>query len=333
MYKIVFSVPVHENPEVVFDLILNYKYFNPDCAIVLHLARNFNYTNSRYNEQKFLKKLEELKDVYVNPEHVRTGFGDIIQAHISNFEYINKIAEFEYISLGASNDLFIKKGLYDFINNWKAGLKIYSIDEDKTWMAAYKARRDMELKYMIQEVGGNIEKIYRSQVEGAFFQKNVFSKLSSIINQYYDYKAVPLDKLYAREEVYFSTLINYIIPKNNIYFDNITYNAEESATWTVYKKDIDNLIKNKVPYYCVKRIERELNNPIRSYIREQVGDYRQSLLQLCENAEKYDELKLNSFESEKRKIDKRKEGVEKLKNFVKLIKPVRDIIGYYKKKA
>lgn len=42
-YKICLSLPVHENPECVVDLLYNIKKCIPEAAVVVHVARQFSF--------------------------------------------------------------------------------------------------------------------------------------------------------------------------------------------------------------------------------------------------------------------------------------------------
>lgn len=84
-YRILFSIPVHEKPEVVLDQINNFLHFNPDCCIVLHISSGFRFDSDHISEDGFFSALGDIDRVYVNPNRLRSGLEDIIQCHISNF--------------------------------------------------------------------------------------------------------------------------------------------------------------------------------------------------------------------------------------------------------
>ncbi|SFF09241.1 hypothetical protein [Trichococcus pasteurii] len=332
MIRNIFSIPVHEKPEVVIDQIMNYKYYNQGCGIVLHLSKNFQYTGSQYNENTFFEVLEHLDNVFINPRHVRTGFGDIIQAHLSNFEYVCSVTDFEYFSLGASNDLFIKEGLNDFMVEWKAGLKIIPVDIDVTWMAAYKAKSDTDLLNMLASLNGTVNDIKRSQVEGAFFDKKLFSQIANIVNNSYDFNDINENQLYAREEVYFPTIVQFLISDKEIYTDNYTYNATNSASWTIYLDDIDRIITSKNNYFCIKRISRDINNPIRSYVRDYLGEYTNKVQVYISGVKKISCEEIMLYEKKQKIIDSKGAIIEIFKKLIKKNKFIRDYIGKTKKK-
>lgn len=123
MYDIVFSIPVHEKLDVVLDQIYNINFFNKNCAVVLHISQTFNYEGSLLTREKFDKIVAQLGNVYINPDSLRTGAFDIIQAHISNFYYMNQTEDFLYFSMLSSNELFIKPGLFSHISDYDCGIE------------------------------------------------------------------------------------------------------------------------------------------------------------------------------------------------------------------
>ena len=99
MYTICFSIPVHEKLEVVLDQCYNIHYYNPKSAIILHFSSGFNYSGSAIKKEEFEKIVEGLGYVYINPKSVRTNLYDIIQAHLSNFNYARNEIEFSFFTL------------------------------------------------------------------------------------------------------------------------------------------------------------------------------------------------------------------------------------------
>ncbi|MBR1858812.1 MAG: hypothetical protein IJ797_04885, partial [Selenomonadaceae bacterium] len=108
MINIMISIPVHEKTEVVIDQIVNYKHFCPNCGIVLHISKSFDYENSFHTEREFHSILGMFENVFINPHHLDTSYADIVHTHVSNFDYISQLIDFEYFALGSSNDLFVR---------------------------------------------------------------------------------------------------------------------------------------------------------------------------------------------------------------------------------
>lgn len=268
-YKIVFSIPIHEKFEVVLDQILNFFHFNQDCAIVYHLSQGFNYKESLLSKDDFLDAISKIGNVFINPESVRTGGADIIQAHLSNFRYINSFLDFDFFSLCASNELFIKEGLYEYITPFDCGLEFLNIHatEQKDWVPGLQALKDIELKGFIENNGG--DSIFGSHVEGSFYKKELFAKIVDEIDSFYDYRKMPY--AYPREEIYFSSVVYLIDKKQPL---NILKNGLFS--WSRWKSLMDlkvwvwdvKSLQKRSEVYSLKRVDRHINANLRMYMRK-----------------------------------------------------------------
>lgn len=264
-YNIIFSIPIHEKLEVVLDQVYNFKCFNPKSAIVFHISKGFNYQDSHITKSRFEEEIKQIGDVYINPESVRTGFADIIQAHISNFKYISSILDFDYFSLCASNELFVKRGLYEHINIYDCGLEKKSIEN-----CIFK-QSIIEDTDLAKYTKGDYSKIFFSHVEGTFYNKTIFSTIISKITDFYDYNC--MQSAYPREEVYFSTILwsdeefrKDVRVLEDALFTYVPWNRKNGKI-DVRIREIKKILKKDSPFYSVKRVRRSLNDYVRSYVR------------------------------------------------------------------
>lgn len=274
MYNLMFSIPIHEKLECVIDQILNIRSLNPNSAIVLHMSENFNYSGSQISWEKFKSITEKWGGIIINPISVRTGNYDIIQAHVENFNWVKDKVDFKYFCMLASNELFIKEGLYEYIKDYDCGFDLHNdTDLNNTWQAGIQAHKDMDLNLMLQEIHGS--KIMGSQIERSFYCKSLFSKIADLITKHYDWKNMKM--AYAREEVYFSTIAYNLMQKDSIkvldrgMFTWIPW--ERKYTMNVRLREIDYLINRDTQFYSVKRVERNINDCVRAYIRQLYGYY------------------------------------------------------------
>lgn len=273
MIPIVFSIPVHEKLEVVLDQIINFKFFNSECGIVLHFSDKFDYVNSSITKNEFKKIVRNIGNIFLNPESLRTGECDIIQAHLSNFNYIKELYEFEYFVLCASNELFIRHGAYQWIKEYDCVIYSSKVSEHPEWVQGKVAKRDIELQKLMREIDAT--EIIGTRVEGSCYKKDLFDEICKVINRNYDYRTMELR--YAREEVFFSTIIWNWKEKGRkirIYESGtLTYTSWEHCL-KIKIDDIKHLLIETNPYFSVKRIKRDLNDYVRSYIREELdGGY------------------------------------------------------------
>lgn len=121
------------------------------------------------------------RGVLVNPQSVRTGFFDIIQAHIANIRYASTVAEFEYVALLASNEIFVKANLYDHISKFDVGVNDGIIPITSKTGIGKGAHKDCDLKNIIKAL--NTHDIYWSQIEGSYYKSEIFIQICDIIEQ------------------------------------------------------------------------------------------------------------------------------------------------------
>lgn len=269
-YKIVFSIPIHERLDVVLDQIINITFFNPESCIVLHISQTANFNDSCVNYKKFNEILKQYPQVYINPNRLRTGAYDIIQTHLSNFCYISSAADFDYFCMMSSNELFIKSGLYDYINKYDCGLSLDPITPK--WDSGQYSTEDSEFINEINKYPNGQGR--KSQVEGTFYKKELYGRLCTIINGFYDYKT--MKQAYAREEIFFSTFI-YCFLKNG---EKINILKDGFYTWCnwynrsrylmVSINDVNKCIKDS-RFFAVKRINRAINDYVRNYVMWKAG--------------------------------------------------------------
>lgn len=272
--KIMFSIPVHERPEVVLDQIINYRRFNNDFGIILHFSNNFNWEGAILTEERFFSILENYDNVYINPVRLNTGIYNIIQAHTCNFQYIESRVEFQYFALSSSNELFIKDGLEDYVSQYDIGIQFIDISTIKDWPQMEHALKDRDLNNILSHIKGT--KIYGSQLEGTFFKKEIFEKIVDIINKYFDYSEVT--DLYAREEIYFPTIAKYVFYDLKITNSPFTYMKWSKQFYGtligLYTWNVNNILKTKKNnIFCIKRVDRQFHNYLRTYIRDYIGGY------------------------------------------------------------
>lgn len=268
MYNIVFSIPIHHRLEVVIDQIINFKHFNPDCAIVFHLSKGFDYESSKLTKDEFLRIINKIGDVYINTESVRTGFADIIQAHLSNFDYVIGLVDFEYFAICSSNEMCFKHGLIDNIRKYDMGVMESPVNLSK-WAHRLGLNKDDALKSYLMAKGES--NIYFTYPEGQYYRKDVFTKMLYEIRSFYDYKM--MDIAYPREEIYFPTIAQLLKKQCGYQIGKpFTYSAYHyTHLWDVSRLELERLLAYKNEYFSIKRVDRELNDNIRAYMRDMFG--------------------------------------------------------------
>lgn len=277
MLDIIFSIPIHQRLEVVVDQICNIMHFNPNCGCVFHLSQGFDYDGSSISKQQFLEIVSKFDNVYINPVSVRTGLGDIVQAHMANYEYALKVSDFKYFSILASNESFIKPGIADMVKKYDCGcLQIDVTDFDTNLYYAKCAQNDKFLKAFEKLTGCN--RIFFSNIEGQYYKRELFDKIFSLINQFYDYKEVT--DFYPREEYFFSTIVGYLKSKKEpIEIGPIfTYSAYHFGhLFDATPHEIRRIINKQCNIFTVKRVDRIFSDNVRCYLRQRYGYFEQEV--------------------------------------------------------
>lgn len=275
MINNIISIPVHEKTEVIIDQIVNYNFFCPYCGIVLHISKGFNFKDSFHNERDFFFILSQFENVFVNPERLDTGYADIVQTHISNFEYVSKIADFEYFSLGASNDLFVRN--MPPIQNYDVNYSGNIFENMKNWAWYQHTLNDKYLADILNYFGATISDIRNSQIEGSFYRKEIFQEIVDVLKKFYNYQEVSRTEriIYPREEIYYPTLANILHKNLNNKKNNYTFVPWKDSNLLPTLQEISNIAAgNMEGKYSVKRVLREINDPARFRIGALIGNYR-----------------------------------------------------------
>lgn len=205
-YNVIVSVPVHENLDVVKDQIRNFKKYILGVGIVIHISEEF------YRQIKGLKELETISDVFINDKHINTDEKGIIYAHISNYHCASAHCSFDYFIMHASNDMYVKEGITDYLYNYDAGFNIHKIFSYSQWWPGNYALQDKQLLYLLKK--HEMDAIIGTQVESSFYKSDVFGYIVKIIEESVSYEDIQLK--YPREEIYFSTIAYHVLKKDRI---------------------------------------------------------------------------------------------------------------------
>ncbi|WP_426578374.1 hypothetical protein ACP179_11930 [Xenorhabdus stockiae] len=290
-YNILFSVAAHESEESLIDLIENVIKFIPNSFIIIHLKKGFTVNNIA----------DKYPNICFNTTSFNTGYLDqsLTIVHSSNIYYaIDKGIDADFFAVLGSNELFVRKGLYNHIKN--KHFIAYQTDESDYHVRI--ARRDKYFNAILKKIGGDLIK---SPPEGAFYE---FSILKEKLNTPYVKEYIDKLSLYftssnkiifrkiggkvARLILHFIPSLNFIIPSTIIRF---AYAGEEIFFPTLMQfststkdnsycyikwheklnieiNDIVDVSIGKYPEkYSVKRIKRNISDPKRIWIKNKIN--------------------------------------------------------------
>ena len=269
--KLLFSIPVHENQQIINNHIENILNYNPNSKIMLHVNKSF---------KTFDNNLTNYHNVFINSNRYNYKHSKgLLWIHVNNFlEAIRLDIDFEYFIIISSNEMFIKYGLNLYIEDIKNGAQIVNFDLNNDWHNFHKNLENDEtmirlLKYI------NLDSFYGGQTEGQFYEKNNFKKISDIYIKIFGDNEI---HNFETEEVITQTIfksfnISYGLPftlqnySNNIVFDEKNIENIRKNNFILENNKIKyNLISPHVnnglsSIFSIKRVDRTFNN-IRYYL-------------------------------------------------------------------
>jgi hypothetical protein len=264
------SIPVHEALDCVIDQAKNWKAFAPEASLVFHVS-----TQAPFNTDELSDALADANPMtIVNPERLETGWADgsLIKAHLSNYRYAKKMLNPCYFAMDASNTLLAKHGLVEhMMQHWSlenavAGhnLQCPTIEG----ISAHAMHGDMELKMPIMLSSRLMPELGVVPCEGAWFDAVRFERAAELIVEW------KWNGKYATEEVYPVAAWNFVARPESRVAGNYIATPFEANLYI--NKDTVIAIhygdhRNK-DLFGVKRVPREIDNPLRKMIRE-LGGY------------------------------------------------------------
>jgi hypothetical protein len=283
--KLLFSIPVHENQNIINNQIENILNFNPNSKIILHVNKNFNIFNNN---------LTNYKNVYINTKRFNYIFAKgLLWIHINNFlEAVSLNLNFEYFIIISSNEMFIKNGLNKYIENTKNGLQIVEFDINNKWHNFHKKLEDDEIiKNLLKDL--NLNNFYGGQTEGQFYEKDVFKNIANIYLKYFGNKEL---HNFETEEIIPQTIFKSFNISNSLpftlqnYSNRIIYTEEFIKDLVENNIIIENNYLDNTLYSChtgndcssifsIKRVDRNFNN-IRNYLSKKGFILNKDIFQL-----------------------------------------------------
>ena len=270
-----FSIPVHENQQIVNNQIENILKMNPISIIVLHIHPSFLF-NSELT-------LTIYKNVYINPTRLNyINKCGLFKIHTSNFHYISSLnIPFDFFVLLSSNEMFIRRGLREYIEKNKNGLQIVKYNKNNSWHLFHRKIEDnTQIKRMLQFI--NLDTIYGGQAEGQFYERYVFDIITWVYNKFF----IETETTFETEEIIPQTIFMSLnIPYSRpITLQNYCNCLEFTIPFidSLYKSKSKSIIIpdkgirpgtltcphagfDSSPIFSIKRVDRNMN-PLRVYI-------------------------------------------------------------------
>ncbi len=282
--NILFSIPVHENQDVIHNHIENIMNLNPNAKIILHINKSF--TDFSHEKIKFYD------NVYVNKRSFKYIHGQgLLWIHINNFlEAIELKIDFDFFSFLSSNEMFIKEGLIDYIETHENGTQTVPYDENHTWHNFHNVNKsksknlieNVYIKKLLEKL--NLQIFYGGQSEGQFYTKDIFQKISDIYLDIFGYKELfdfeteeiicqTIFMSFVNSKLVRQTSLPYTLQNysNDIQFDEKFIDKLRNNSMIIPNKHIPTTLesphinKDSSSVFSIKRVNRTFNN-IRDYL-------------------------------------------------------------------
>jgi hypothetical protein len=268
MATVLFSLPVHESNETIRDTIDNARRFNgPDHPIMIHVNRSW---------EGFDTSIAELPNVHVNPKRWHTQHAHSqVPTHVTNFQRAVELGlTFTHMAILHTSELFVREGMSNHIAPYDHSLWFTPDTQpvDPSWPPMHQLRVAMPglLHYL-----GNLQ-------EGSWWSRALFAeiaRISAVDNRLSDFVSSV-----ALEEAWFPTISWWLTAGQNYSHPYCAFKHDEHfLSDTGFVDDIragrpitfwqpHNFVYDYAPFpsqglYSVKRIARDLADPMRSYIR------------------------------------------------------------------
>ncbi|PYE28854.1 hypothetical protein C8J32_101714 [Rhizobium sp. PP-CC-3A-592] len=185
MSRLLFSLPVHERPDIVLDQIRNIDYFCPGSVICLHVSAG------ALAEKEAFRALCAAENVLINPSSYETQWSaGIMHTHVSNFLHATEMnVAFDKIVLISSNEMLVKPGLADYVGKYDIGSQMEVYDSANDWgVFRENFLHSPSMQGFLSAL--SLPLFFGGQAEGQFASRHIFSQLSRAFIEHFPMASV-----------------------------------------------------------------------------------------------------------------------------------------------
>ena len=275
-FQNVFACLVHEKIDVVLDMVKNLTYFDPHSKIILYNGGH---------DMKLLKNfdLKQYPNVYIHPKSQPQSYGRLHDFMIDCMLFANDNFNYDTITNCDSDQLLLQKGysnLMSKIQNPKVGIWISPngshkfpafVKDSNEYMEPYPIRTFHDEIAIWEPIVEKYKIPIKTHQFWTFNPGTVITKkgADAILQACKDplyAQAINDSKIFATEEIFFNLMClgaNLECKRNPISFDYIKFRMEFN---------IENIKIGPMDYW-VHPVERDMQNPIRQWIRTNNNNY------------------------------------------------------------
>lgn len=179
--SLLFSLPAGRNTVNALERALNAIEYVEDSTLILNCDKAIDLDVVK-------KGLGDLLDtrVFINPVPRSFTVGtNLLEAHCNNYLYaLEKGIQFTHIYFLSDQDMFFRRGMYNFVKNYNAGfLMCTSYLKPNNWKESgfaegvlWNQKEEAFWKEGLL-VDTKIQRVYSDQIEGSFYCKELFNKI------------------------------------------------------------------------------------------------------------------------------------------------------------
>lgn len=180
MRKILFSLPVHERPDILRGQIENINYFCPGSVICIHVS-----ADAAVSKDEFRRHCD-FENVHISPYSYQTVWsGGIMHTHIANFLYALEAGlDFDTVMLISSNELLVKHGLADYVSQYEVGSQTEVYDPSNDWGVFNSNFLNLPgMQGFLAALG--LPLFFGGQAEGQFASKHIFMQIAKLFVEHF----------------------------------------------------------------------------------------------------------------------------------------------------
>ena len=176
--KICFNICMHECFDFFEEQIENIFYYNSECCIIAHISMFANITQF---DQTILSKLKEkYSKFFINPNRLESHKGKVLTPVVANYLYSKELnIDYEYMCLMNSNELFFRKGAYEYMKNYDFGC--FRIPAHTTRGSYLEEKHQDCIRFALFASESKSGQTYTGQHVGTFYKMEIFKKIMDTI--------------------------------------------------------------------------------------------------------------------------------------------------------
>lgn len=240
--KVLFIVPAHESNDCLEDTINNVRKYNQDIEPLFAIHVNVGFKD--FDEKRFTQK--NIVFMHCKDDMSGVKFESQLSPLIRTYKLAKESfgVDFEYVKIFHTSELFVRHGFYNYIKDFDTAFDTRTDGLPQRYYPIF------DMKLFDKE-----DDIYYQGVELGFFSGEIFDK---IVEECHKFK-VGVEKL--NKYFNFTPIEEVVLPTIAV-----KYAKTIGRNTLIFVSDFNNI--NLEPHhFSVKSVPRDINHPLRVYVR------------------------------------------------------------------